>query len=50
MICVALQLFGYWSHDIGGFHNGTTIPHFAKGYPYEVLAHCVISLACILMT
>ena len=28
-------LFGYWSHDIGGFHNGTVIPGFAKGYPYE---------------
>ena len=28
-------LFGYWSHDIGGFHNGTVIKGFAKGYPYE---------------
>jgi alpha-glucosidase (family GH31 glycosyl hydrolase) len=27
-------LFGYWSHDIGGFHNGTVIKGFAKGYPY----------------
>ena len=27
-------LFGYWSHDVGGFHNGTVIKGFAKGYPY----------------
>eukprot|EP01050_Picozoa_sp_SAG11_P013580 SAG11_NODE_1597_length_4611_cov_2.534131_2_plen_1029_part_00 len=28
-------LYGYWSHDIGGFHNGTVIKGFAKGFPYE---------------
>jgi len=28
-------LFGFWSHDIGGFHNGTVVPGFAKGFPYK---------------
>ena len=28
-------LFGYWSHDVGGFHNGTVIKGFAKGYSYQ---------------
>ena len=27
-------LFGYWSHDIGGFHNGTVIKGFTPGHPY----------------
>ena len=30
-----IERLRYWSHDIGGFHNGTVIKGFAKGFPYQ---------------